>query len=74
MTIPAGTYWFAQTCSKHTTIARGVKLSANVNGIFNRDSTRAGVAENGSRDGVLPETLGRITAQDFNMALAIFLP
>jgi hypothetical protein len=67
ITLPAGTYYFAQTCSS-TALQTGGLPNGSMSTIFlnqfNANDVWYGTAANASSSGVLPSTLGTLTADN----------
>lgn len=67
VTLPAGTYWFAQAATNGTAqhfFGQNVSSASNTNGMLStllKNSTRAAIAANALSAGVLPATLGTLT-------------
>jgi len=75
VTLAPGTYYFAQsaTGSTNTVLAFGLALNGSAN-LLNLNSVRVGQAANATSGGVMPATLGTITADSFfgGVAAAFF--
>lgn len=76
VTLNPGVYFFAQSASSSSTLTM-VSLandSNSLSNIINHQASRAGTAANSATSGVLPGSLGTITASAVNATVAIFEP
>lgn len=73
-TLEPGVYFLAYTADGTTARFRGINTGSNTDNLLNAGSVaKAGRAANSSSSGVLPATLGTITAENGNpMALVLF--
>lgn len=70
-TVPAGSYYLAWSCDDATNAVTATVLAAN-NTEQNKNLARWGVAANSTSAGVMPATLGTITASTQSNAPAVF--
>jgi hypothetical protein len=64
--IPPGVYWFAfsNTGQPNVAFAPTMNMATQISGVLNKTRPRMGQAANTTSGGVMPATLGVITAQD----------
>lgn len=74
VTLPAGVYWFAQSASTATALtAQAVSNSSTLAPMINNQTAKkCGFAANAATAGVLPPSLGAISATNYNMVAAVF--